>query len=327
MQQRKTYKSISSFQMEEVQAVEDLKQLCREYGIGDLLEVEDLLGGGYINANLLIRTSKGKFVVRIFLNGVEKKRLLYGYFIVSKLSNEGVPALLPLLNNEGLSYTNYKEFVVQITPFVEASRFLWVPKQAFHSGKMLRRMHETLTCIEVSPKPTGAYLYYQLEPTTMMKELIKNGHTLPSHEVTVFNEFYSLLASPSFDTSNLPKTIIHGDWNPSNQLYNVKNEVCSFMDFDTLQRGERVFDVAYALHFFLILRRNEMVTREFLKGYGALTQGEIDVLPFLLVKISLYFGILVKYKEFQFEKNLDQMKWVISEQGRNKIQKFCIRES
>jgi Ser/Thr protein kinase RdoA (MazF antagonist) len=99
------------------------------------------------------------------------------------------------------------------------------------------------------------------------------------------------------------------------------------MDFDTLQRGERVFDVAYALHFFLIQRRNEMVTREFLKGYGALTQGEIDVLPFLIAKISLFFGILVKYGEFQFERNLDQMKWVISEQGRNKIQEFCIRES
>lgn len=32
-------------------------------------------------------------------------------------------------------------------------------------------------------------------------------------------------------------------------------------------------------------------------------------------KISLYFGILVN-GEFQFERNLDQIEWVISEQGR-----------
>jgi Ser/Thr protein kinase RdoA (MazF antagonist) len=302
-------------------------RVCKEFRIGRLQGVQDILGGGYINANLKIRTNKGNFVVRIFLKDMEEERLQYAYSIVSKLAEEGVPALVPLQNSEGLTYTRYKEFVVQITPFVEASRFQWVPEQAYFSGKTLRRMHETLIGVEESPKPTGVYHYYQLDPVSMMKELIKDGYTLPNHEGTAFADFYSLLGSPSIETSNLPKTIIHGDWNPNNQLYNKNNEVCSFMDFDTLQQGERVFDVAYALYFFLIQHRNEKVTQEFLKGYGALTQQEIYVLPFLITKIGLYFGILVKYGEFQFERNLDQLKWVISEQGRNTVQGFCIRDS
>jgi Ser/Thr protein kinase RdoA (MazF antagonist) len=306
--------------------VKDLVRLCREYGIGDLLEVEDLLGGGYINANLKVRTSKGKYVIRIFLKNIEEARLQYAYSIVSELSKEGIPALLPLLNSNGFSYAGYKQFVVQITPFVEASRFQWIPEQAYQSGKMLRIMHEKLTGIKESPKPVGVYQFYQHAPPAIINELKKNGHILPNHDGAAFVDLYRLLNHLVIDTNKLPQTIIHGDWNPSNQLYNDNHEVCCFMDFDTLQRGVRIFDVAYALYFFLIQRRNEMVTRHFLEGYGSLTEPEIELLPYLISKIGLYFGILVDYGEFQFERNIEQLKWIISEQGRNTVQGFCIRE-
>jgi Ser/Thr protein kinase RdoA (MazF antagonist) len=306
--------------------VKDLVRLCREYGIGNLLEVEDLLGGGFINANLKIGTSKGKYVVRIFLKDIEEERLQFAFSIVSELSKAGIPVLVPLLNAKGISYAGYKEFVVQITPYVEASRFQWIPEQAYHSGKMLRTMHEKLTGIKESPKPVGVYQYYQLDPPAIINELKKNGHTLPNHEGTALVDFYRLLNHLVIDTNNLPQTIIHGDWNPSNQLYNDNHEVCCFMDFDTLQRGVRIFDVAYALYFFLIQRRNERVTRQFLKGYGSLTEPEIELLPYLIAKIGLYFGILVEYGEFQFDRNIEQLKWIISEQGRNTVQGFCIRE-
>jgi len=306
--------------------LKDLKRVCRKFGIGELQEVEDLLSGGYINANLKIRTSKGKFVVRIFLKEMEKVRHQYAYSIASKLVESDVPALLPLQTTEGLPYTRYKEFVVQITPFVEASRFQYISEQAYSSGKTLRRMHETLTWVKESPKPTGIYQYYLLDPTTIMMELEKDGHTLPIHEGTAIDDFYNLLNHPDIDMNKLPRTIIHGDWNPSNQLYNENNKVCRFMDFDTLQRGIRIFDIAYALYFFLIQRRNEKVSSEFLKGYGGLTREEILLLPYLIAKIGLYFGILIDYEEFTFERNLDQLKWVISEQGRHTLQEFCIRD-
>jgi Ser/Thr protein kinase RdoA (MazF antagonist) len=307
--------------------VQELKRVCKEFRIGALQEVEDLLGGGYVNANLKIRTSKGKFVFRIFLKDVEKERLQYAYSIVSKLSKEGVPALLPLLNTGGLSYTRYKEFVVQITPFVEAAPFKWLPSQAYNSGKMLCRMHRTLFAVEESPTSTGIYQYYQLAPLSIRERLKEEGHILPSHEGSTIDDFYRILNKHVIETSILPKTIIHGDWNPWNQLFKENHEVHCFMDFDTLQRGERVFDVAYALYFFLIQQRNEEVARTFLKGYGCLTDQEINVLPFLIARIGMYFGILVEHGDFQFARNLDQLKWVISEQGRNTVQGFCIRDS
>ena len=307
--------------------MKDLRRLCKEFEIGQLVEVEDFLSGGYINVNLKIRTSKGKYVVRIFLVDMELERLQHAYRIISMLSKEGLPALLPLLNHDGHPYTMYKGYLVQVTPFIEAAPFQWFPLQAYHSGKMLRKIHQNLTSVKESLKATGGYQYYQLDPISLMHQLKENGHTGASHENVEFEKFYALMNQHAIDTSNLPKTIIHGDWNPWNQLYNQNGEVQCFMDFDTLQRGERIFDVAYALYFFLIQQHNEELGKEFLKGYGGLTNQEINVLPVLIAKISLYFGILVDQGDFQFTRNKAQMEWVISEQGRSTVQGFCIREA
>jgi hypothetical protein len=58
-----------------------------------------------------------------------------------------------------------------------------------------------------------------------------------------------------------------------------------------------------------------------------LTEQEIELLPYLIAKIGLYFGILVEYGEFKFDRNIEQLEWIISEQGRNTVQEFCIRDT
>jgi Ser/Thr protein kinase RdoA (MazF antagonist) len=109
-------------------------------------------------------------------------------------------------------------------------------------------------------------------------------------------------------------------------LYKRNGEVCCVMDFDTLQRGERVFDVAYALYFYLIQHGDVALGRGFLKGYGSLTEEEITVLPILIARVGLYFGILVEEGEFQFARNKARLEWVISAQGRRTLQRFCSRD-
>ena len=52
----------------------DLKQICKEFGIGNLEKIESRLGG-FVNMNLKIHTSKGKYVIRIFLEDIEQERL------------------------------------------------------------------------------------------------------------------------------------------------------------------------------------------------------------------------------------------------------------
>ena len=115
---------------------------------------------------------------------------------------------------------------------------------------MLCKMHQALTTVQESPKSTGVYQYYQLDPLSIMKLLTERGHDLPSHEGSDIDDFYTLINQHSIETSELPMTIIHGDWNPWNQLYTENCEVNCVMDFDSLQLGERVFDLAYALYFF-----------------------------------------------------------------------------
>lgn len=304
----------------------DLRRICKEYGIGNLQKIESKLGG-FVNMNLKIHTCKGKYVVRIFLEDIEQERLDYAYAIVLKLSNASVPALTPILNQEGLYYSRYKDYLVQVTPFVEGSPFEWLTKQAYNSGQMLCKMHQALTTVQESPKSTGVYQYYQLDPLSIMIQLTERGHDLPSHEGSDIDDYYTLINQHSIETSELPMTIIHGDWNPWNQLYTENCEVNCVMDFDSLQLGERVFDVAYALYFFLIQHQNESLGREFLKGYGCLTQQEIIVLPILIAKIGLFFGLFVGHGEFEFAKNKPRLEWILSDQGMAAIQSLCLRDS
>jgi len=304
--------------------VNELRRLCGEYGIGRLQKAEDILGGGLVNANVKLRTARGCYVLRILLRDIELERLEYAYFITATLKDSGIPAIVPLLNNEGVPYARYKKYFVQMTEFVEGLDFQQMTTQAYHSGQMLRRMHDALMDVEKTPPITGAYEYIQLDPDSIRERLIENGYTLPKEMSREIKDYYQLIEDYPFDISMLPDTIIHGDWNPQNQLFNEDGEVCCFMDFDTLQRGKRIFDIAYALYFYLIFQGKDELGQAFLEGYGCLTPEEIEVLPVLIARISIYFGILVDVGPFRFAQYLPQLKWLISEQGMATVQGYCV---
>ena len=302
-----------------------LKKVCHDFGIGSFQEIKTRLGG-LANLILKIQTSKGFYVVRFLKKEIGIDRIVYAYSMISMLYEGGVPVLKPLLNNNGSSYAQYHNNIIQVIPFIEASSFQWKPTQAYYSGQILRKFHQTLITVDKSPRVTGVYRYYDLDPITIMKGLKDEGHSLPKQNISVLNGIYTLINQYSFDMSGLPKTVIHGDWNHWNQLYKENGEVECVLDFDSLQKGERIFDVAYALYFFLIQNQNESIAREFLRGYGRLTEQEINLLPILIAKIGFFFGIFVDHGEFELVRNSPQLEWCLSGQGMRTIEALCVRE-
>jgi Ser/Thr protein kinase RdoA (MazF antagonist) len=107
------------------------------------------------------------------------------------------------------------------------------------------------------------------------------------------------LESVSID---LPTTILHGDWHPGNQLYQKNGEVCCILDFDSIQRGECVFDVAYALYFYLLKDKSEALGKPFLQGYGVLSEQEQMVLPVMIAKLGLFFGSFINKGDLELSK-------------------------
>ena len=303
-----------------------LKKICRDFDIGRFKKKKSRLDS-LANSVLKIQTSKGYYVVRLLKNNqIGIDRLVYAYTIMSILSEADIPVIKPLLNDKGSCISRYNGNLVQVTPFVEAASFQWLPEQVYYSGQMLRKFHHALTTVEESPKSIGVYKYVDLDVKTIIERLKLKGSTQSRQEISAINDFYKLLNQHSFNMSGLPKTIIHGDWHPTNQLYKQNGEVQCVLDFDSLQKGERIFDVAFALYFFLILHENERMSGEFLKGYGSLTFQEINNLPILIAKIGFFLGIFGGHEVFQLARNKSQLEWSLSEQGIGTIKALCVRE-
>lgn len=301
---------------------EDLTHICKEFQLGDLKEIAGHLGG-FANRNIKIRTTKGIYVVRWFMDDIEESRLDYANKIIAILRNNDVPALQPILHRNNSSYLYYQSTKIHVTPFNPSLPFQWKPEQAYASGATLRKMHEILYQLNKSPRRTGVYKYYRLKPKRIRRKLRKENHQLPEIPNSKVNDLYSIIKQKEISFSNLPKTIIHGDWNPWNQLFNEKNKVSCVMDFDSLQKGVRIFDVAYALYFFCRKNQLETIGKAFLQGYGPITQEEVDILPVLIGKIGLFFAIFTDAEDFSLQKNYPFLVWVLSEEGHKRIRSFC----
>ena len=72
----------------------------------------------------------------------------------------------------------YNGYLVQVTPFVEAASFQWLPGQVYHNGRMLRKIHQTLSIVEESPKSTGTYQYFDLDTKAITERLKRVGDHL-----------------------------------------------------------------------------------------------------------------------------------------------------
>ena len=115
-------------------------------------------------------------------------------------------------------------------------------------------MHQTLMHTKKDPPPRESiYHFYNwsvLDDTPKLQPLYNwtPQHIAQMYKMNdlILNYDQNLAGIPT----NLPTTIIHGDWNPGNQLYQENGEVICILDFDSIERGECVFDVAYARDIF-----------------------------------------------------------------------------
>ncbi|MDR6550709.1 phosphotransferase [Paenibacillus qinlingensis] len=296
----------------------DLQSICREYDIGDFISAEGKLGG-YVNTNIKIRTKKGFFVIRIYREKFDPERIHYAHEIVSILRSFNLPALLPLKNKLGSYFSTYNDYFIEVTPFIDAHHFQWLPKQAYFSGSMLRNMHQTLLTTHKDP-PTreSIYHFYNWHVLDDAPKLQLLYNWTPQHMAQIYhinNLIQKHIQHLESFPENLPTTILHGDWNPGNQLYQASGEVCCILDFDSIQRGECVFDVAYALYFFLLKDKGKFLVKPFIQGYGGLSEQEQSVLPSMIAKLGLFFGSFINKGDLAFTKQQKLVEWVLSPEG------------
>lgn len=264
---------------------DELRQICRTFHIGQYISTGRQLGGLF-NTNLQIETSHGKYVVRVMSAYATASHLAYVIRSMRVLRRGRVPVVLPLKTKHGKYYSKLGNRYVQVARFINAISYEGEAAQIYSSGHMLRRLHRVGKTLPRGPKPMWSN---KPSRTTMKRGLARLKQFKLLTEYTVVLGLYQQIeALWSKYRRHLPQTIIHGDWHLWNQLYTRDGEVCCVLDFDFMQRGERLLDVGQALWTLLSNPRTRRLATQFLKGYGPLTSHEKRALPTAIAMASLY---------------------------------------
>ncbi|MDF2959643.1 MAG: putative homoserine kinase type (protein kinase fold)-like protein [Paenibacillus sp.] len=266
-----------------------VKHLSDWFPIGKLKGIGRKLGGAY-NLNIKIETSEGEYVVRILNRSNTVEHLRYIQQMLEVLTAKGVPVLNPVLTADGDSFIQYKEKLLQVTPYVRAEAFKCLPNQVCANARMLSAFHQALEHSPSGPEPAWSF-YRPSDYYSDALDSLKSRPDIPRYQLYKVEKLAeSILETWENSQAGLPDSVLHGDWHFWNQLYK-KGEVCRIMDFDFIQQGKRIHDIAYSLWaiYILLPEYSKVFDSLFIKEYANLTDEEVRILPVAIARVGLFF--------------------------------------
>ncbi|MEK8131476.1 phosphotransferase [Paenibacillus filicis] len=299
-----------------------LDYICQRFRLGNSRQVKGSIGGSY-NVNIKLQTNQGEFVVRVLNSSSTTAHLRSLQKVLTAARKAGLPVVLPLVSTEGEPYIHCKGRLLQVTRFVEMGLFENKKGQVTASGRMLRHFHDALQAVTVEPKPKWSFnkdRAYFLNALSLLEEV----PDIPEYQLEkirlISERILELFESAE---EGLERSIVHGDWHFWNQGY-ADDEVVCVLDFDFVEQGYRIHDVAYALWviYMLLPAQSRSFDRDFLKGYGSLTEEEATILPVAVAKVALFFLCYSAYSanpkekwRKQYRKQLPLIRWLLEDGG------------
>jgi Ser/Thr protein kinase RdoA (MazF antagonist) len=312
-----------------IPTTEQVIDICRQYNLGNLISVSECIDSTS-NINMKIKTSKGDFVIRIFSG--DPQRLDFIMETLKNLDNNMVPVLIPLRDVDGKYFSKFYSKNIQVTRFRSGIPFCGDCRQAYSSGKTLRRFHDVLSSSIEKARPRAS-LYPSASVIREGIRKLEGIRNLSKEQLNLITSLYdTIFGRWEQGALELPSTIVHGDWHQGNLLFNEFGEVSCIMDFDFITRAERIFDVAYALWHFRIYKGDVRCAKDFMDGYGKLTSAEINLLPLEIARINYFFictSVLSLNPEYEFNNQINQqypfIVWSLSKEGEQMIKYLCER--
>ena len=308
--------------------LKDIHMICEEYDIGRLKSVIKHFEQT-ANINLLIESQEGRFVAKLFKVIPERYRNIINFIEIVRRHN--VPALLPIQNKNGEYLINIKGHDVQLTPYIPASPFCFTPRQMKSSGETLKKIHTAFNDDFDIPDPAASIYPSTSVLSEALMRLENLRGSISDEQIALIKNLHERIINKWEDKSKgLPTTIIHGDWKVENQLFTRKGDVCCVLDYDFIQRKERLFDITYALWIFLSNPKYGPITAAFMQGYGPLTEQEVNILHLAVARVSLFFLSTASFSKNAVDRVEKQLKvqvpfieYVLTKSGRKRINELC----
>lgn len=242
---------------------------------------------GYEDANIILNTSSGKYVLKIFFAERELENINSYIKILRECKNAGVQTteiLTDFNNGLGLFENNGVKTYYIITKFFEGKNFQNITPTNDDIKKVTQYLSKLNTLdFEVDHE------YDSWGIKAFSEEYKKKKDKLTSEQCLLIKEIY--LNYTKLDMSNFSKSVIHGDMQRKHVIKNNNNEYC-ILDFGCMAYDYKVIELSTFLAWFCLQedtwKDKDLIYEDVLNIYNSihnLTEEETSSLP-LLIKVS-----------------------------------------
>lgn len=310
--------------------VESLEHICTLYDIGKLKCLQ-MHFENTSNINILIESTKGKYVTKFF--HIEPERYLDIINYMESIQRHKVPVILPLRNLNGDYLANINGYKVHLAPYIISFPFKCTRKHMLSSGEILKRLHTAVDDdFRISEPAASVYPSLKVFDESKVRMAALKSSIINQHIPLIESLYERIVNRWEALAGELPLTVIHGDWRVENQLFSEAGDIAAIIDFDFVQRRERLFDIAYALFNFSEFWSSSIIS-SFFQGYGPLTEHETEILNLAVARVSFFFLCTASFSKNavmrliqQLEKQLPIIEYVLSDSGKASLINLCKAE-
>lgn len=217
--------------------------LLAPYNMGEIFSLKHMTSG-YTNLNYRVESSKGIFLLKIFLIATDEE-LAYELELMTLLEREAFPAAYPIADQNGnfLIQTEWGKAIVY--QFIEGT------EGPSNNESVAAIAHAVGKLNTIQPSPgINRPCEYTLDA---FQQLVQDFRTTPYQYPEVYRHFentVNYLASLSWP--DLPKGLIHNDLFPDNTLFQG-NQLNAIIDFECACVDTLLFDIGMTSYAFCLV--------------------------------------------------------------------------
>lgn len=224
----------------------DIKSILQNYAVGNLQSFR-LLKGGVENLNVVITTTKGKYVLRLHREAHSfrtKNYVIFELDLIDFLRRRGFPIPQVIRMTDGERIFDFKATHGVLFSFEEGKHILrkdlWQVKEI---GKVLGRLHKFTRNLSINHAP-----YRKIITKEKIQKYVKeNLHYLEKQLPRTAKEISYLAKSKELGVpSELPSGCVHVDLHDENVLFGGK-KISAVLDWDDSFHGPFILDVGSAM--------------------------------------------------------------------------------
>ena len=257
------------------------EQVCRQFDLGKIRQLEALSHQGYSNFNARLETELGAYVLRRYTEQPEEK-INHELRLIDWLNAQGLPVVPPLRDPDGRARSTSSQECPSpwvVFPFVEGEEPVPQPAIAHTMGGIAARLHQL---------PERPWENQDYENLLSLQNTLTIAKSLRDNGTNSARDFLQLMErlTPELQDLSLPSGLVHGDLFPDNTIFR-RNNLVAVLDWEEACVDHYLFDLAMTMHGFCYIDEewHPNLARNFLAGYEAgrsLDPAERKSLPLFL---------------------------------------------